>query len=78
MKGKKKSDDALNEKHMTTAGGSGIELEEYKEQYNANHDFAIFKPNDHAVGGIMGLEQKMNLADSFTEKSVGNQSEEQS
>lgn len=43
FKQKKKYCDELDEKHMTTAAdGSGIELKEYQEQYNANHDFAIF------------------------------------
>jgi hypothetical protein len=43
IKAKGKADDLLGEKNMiTTSGGSGIELEEYKQQYNANEDFAIF------------------------------------
>ena len=30
-------------------------LGEYAEQYNANHDFAIFQANNDAVGGLMNL-----------------------
>jgi hypothetical protein len=71
VKAKGKYDDPLAEKNvMTTSGGSGIELEEYKQQYNANEDFAIFQTKNDAVGGVMGLQQKLNLADSITEKSV--------
>ena len=36
---------------------------EYQEQYNANHDFAIFQVGNDAVGGLMNLQQKQNQAD---------------
>ena len=39
---------------------SGANLDEYEEQYNANHDFAIFQGNNAAVGGLMTLQQKQN------------------
>ena len=35
-------------------------IEEYKEQYNAAHDFAIFKVDEGGVGGLMNLQQKQN------------------
>ena len=44
-------------------------IEEYGEQYNANHDFAIFQSNNARVGGLMSLVQKQNLADSVADKS---------
>jgi hypothetical protein len=28
---------------------------EYDDQYNANHDFAIFQANDERLGGVMNL-----------------------
>lgn len=31
---------------------------EYGEQYNANHDFAIFQSNNARLGGLMNLTQK--------------------
>lgn len=33
-------------------------LDQYEDQYNANHDFAIFQVGNDAVGGLMNLEQK--------------------
>merc|ERR1712070_1286535 len=44
------------------------------EQYNANADFAIFHVGDKAVGGLMGLAEKMNMADSIADKSLDTQS----
>jgi len=38
-------------------------VEEYEEQYNANHDFAIFQTGNQTVGGLMNLQQKQNQAD---------------
>jgi len=34
------------------------DLGQYEDQYNANHDFAIFQVGNDAVGGLMNLEQK--------------------
>jgi len=39
---------------------SGANIDEYEEQYNANHDFAIFEVDNDAVGGMMNLQQKQN------------------
>jgi len=38
---------------------------EYEEQYNANHDFAIFKVGNNKVGGLMDIKEKQNIADSI-------------
>lgn len=35
-------------------------VDEYEDQYNANHDFAIFQADNDAVGGLMNLQQKQN------------------
>jgi len=77
----KKQDDVLgsrasnaDDKPLATKAGSGIELEEYQEQYNANADFAIFQVGDKAVGGHMGLAEKLNMADSIADKSLDTQS----
>ena len=35
---------------------SDANLDEYEEQYNANHDFAIFQDNNDAFGGLMNLD----------------------
>lgn len=39
------------------------QVEEYEEQYNAAHDFAIFEVGDRTKGGHMTLAQKLNQAD---------------
>ena len=77
----KSQDDVLGSRASNAAGqplatkaGSGIELEEYQEQYNANADFAIFQVGDKAVGGHMGLAEKLNMADSIADKSLDTQS----
>ena len=36
----------------------GVIPEEYGDQYNANHDFAIFQGNNERLGGVMNLAQK--------------------
>jgi len=64
-----------DDKPLATKAGSGIELEEYQEQYNANVDFAIFQVGDKAVGGHMGLAEKLNMADSIADKSLDTQSQ---
>lgn len=43
---------------------------EYDDQYNANHDFAIFQANDERLGGVMNLAQKQNQADCIADKSM--------
>merc|ERR1712195_226780 len=77
----KKQDDVLgsrasnaDDKPLATKGGRGIELEADEEQYNANADFAIFQVGDKAVGGHMGLAEKLNMADSIADKSLDTQS----
>ena len=45
-------------KIFTLEGDASVD--EYAEQYNANHDFAIFQGNNDAVGGLMTLQQKQN------------------
>ena len=43
---------------------------EYGDQYNANHDFAIFQANNERLGGVMNLAQKQNQADCIADKSM--------
>ena len=43
---------------------------EYGDQYNANHDFAIFQGNNERLGGVMNLAQKQNQADCIADKSM--------
>jgi hypothetical protein len=81
VKKTKSQDDVLasrasnaDDKPLATKAGSSIELEQYQEQYNANADFAIFHVGDKAVGGLMGLAEKMNMADSIADKSLDTQS----
>jgi len=45
---------------------SEIELE-YEEQYNPNHDFAIFGVGNERGGGMQTMKEKMNLADENSE-----------
>jgi len=44
--------------------------DQYEEQYNANQDFAIFQHKDQAVGGIMSLQEKQNLAENVLDESI--------
>jgi len=43
---------------------------EYAEQYNANQDFAIFAHKNQAVGGVMNLQEKQNIAEDIINQSV--------
>lgn len=45
-------------------------VDEYSEQYNANHDFAIFQVANAKVGGLMDLKEKQNIADSVDQNSL--------
>lgn len=47
------SDENSRERAMDLQSGENID--EYQEQYNANHDFAIFHVGDKTVGGTMSL-----------------------
>jgi len=57
--------------HGDSDGGRKVQMDirpvddvgQYEEQYNANHDFAIFHVGNQAVGGLMNLQQKQNQAD---------------
>lgn len=55
--------------NMTTQNASGAKLNQYGEQYDPNQDFAIFATKNQAVGGHIGLKEKMNLADNKSERS---------
>jgi len=41
-----------------------------EDQYNANQDFAIFAHKNQAVGGVMNLQEKQNIADNIHNQSV--------
>jgi len=49
---------------------SRVEDDEFEEQYNPLHDFAVFGVGNNRIGGNQTLQEKMNLADqsSSTEK----------
>jgi hypothetical protein len=55
--------------------GPGVVVQEYGDQYNANHDFAIFQGNNERLGGVMNLAQKQNQADCIADKSMSMASE---
>jgi len=55
---------------VTSFATSQRNNDEYTEQYNANHDFAIFQPNDKKVGGLMSVKEKQNIADSVGSDSL--------
>ena len=62
MKQKKGQDDLRGDSDGAKIRGLNVgpDVNEYEEQYNANHDFAIFQGNNDAVGGLMTLQQKQN------------------
>lgn len=49
---------------------SGVKMiPEYADQYDPNQDFAIFQVGNGATGGVMNLQEKMNVADNLNESS---------
>jgi hypothetical protein len=38
-------------------------MDEYATQYDPNNDFAVFGVGDKTRGGVMSMQEKMNLAD---------------
>ena len=44
--------------------------ENYPEQYNANQDFAIFAHKNQAVGGLMSLAEKQNIAEDIIDQRI--------
>lgn len=57
------ADDLTNEESTEQKLKASNPLEgiiEYGDQYNANHDFAIFQGNNERLGGVMNLAQKQN------------------
>ena len=70
-----KSDDIVN--YIDDSAENTLKAEnplegivQYGDQYNANHDFAIFQGNDERLGGVMNLAQKQNQADCIADKSM--------
>jgi hypothetical protein len=49
-----------NSKQQVKAKNPLEGITEYGEQYNANHDFAIFQGNNERLGGVMNIAQKQN------------------
>merc|ERR1712127_339976 len=49
---------------------SGVKMiPEYADQYDPNQDFAIFQVGNGATGGVMNMQEKMNVADNVNESS---------
>jgi len=46
-------------------------VKEYAEQYDANHDFAIFGVGNNKQGGVQSLADKMNMADNVDREEAG-------
>jgi len=46
-------------------------VKEYAEQYDANHDFAIFGVGNNKQGGVQSLADKMNMADNVEREEAG-------
>ena len=44
-------------------------IPEYAEQYDPNQDFAIFAVGNKATGGVMTMQEKMNVADNVNNSS---------
>lgn len=44
-------------------------IPEYCDQYDPNQDFAIFQVGNGATGGVMNLQEKMNVADNVNNSS---------
>jgi hypothetical protein len=53
---------------MSHTGAKMLQVpEELNQQYDANHDFAIFGSGDPRQGGVQSLAEKMNIADHVAE-----------
>ena len=65
-----KSDFVIDNKPEDSAENPLEGIVEYGDQYNANHDFAIFQGNNERLGGVMNLAQKQNQADCIADKSM--------
>ena len=65
-----KSDFVIDNKPEDSAENPLEGIVEYGDQYNANHDFAIFQANNERLGGVMNLAQKQNQADCIADKSM--------
>lgn len=44
-------------------------IPEYCDQYDPNQDFAIFQVGSNGQGGVMNLQEKMNVADNVNNSS---------
>jgi len=44
-------------------------IPEYIDQYDPNQDFAIFQVGNKATGGVMTMQEKMNVADNVNNSS---------
>jgi len=44
-------------------------IPEYADQYDPNQDFAIFQVGNKTTGGVMTMQEKMNVADNINESS---------
>lgn len=58
---------------MKMVNNSRVEDDEFEEQYNPLHDFAVFGVGNDRIGGNQTLQEKMNLAD---QSSSGEEEEE--
>jgi len=50
---------------------SRVEDDEFEEQYNPLHDFAVFNVGNNRLGGNQTLQEKMNLADESSGEDEG-------
>jgi hypothetical protein len=49
---------------------------EYAEQYDPNQDFGIFQVSNGATGGVMSMQEKMNIADNVNNNSSSDEDED--
>jgi len=52
-----------------------MEDDVFEEQYDAHQDFQVFGVGDKTKGGVMSLQEKMNLADDVNEEDSSSEDE---
>jgi len=75
MDAQKKNFEELPQETCVTQ--SGAKPEQYEQQYDPNNDFAIFNVGNQAVGGLMSIKEKMNVADNVNKNEDETSDEEE-
>lgn len=74
---KKDFEELPQETCMTQTNTKLNNVDQYEQQYDPNNDFAIFNVGNQAVGGLMTIKEKMNLADNVNKNQQESSEEEE-